>query len=74
MLNEKEISILSELRSGYSCFDTEERPYYDALSEGIKALRLIGYLNDRPCAACVFRKENGCSKWNCVFEESEDKE
>jgi len=37
--NEKEISILSELRSGYSCFDTEERPYYNALSEGIKALR-----------------------------------
>ena len=27
------------------------------------------YLKDRPCEVCVFRKEQGCSKWSCVFEE-----
>lgn len=32
-----------------------------------KALELIGYLKDRPCEVCEFHKENGCSKWNCVF-------
>ena len=32
-----------------------------------KALELIGYLKDRPCEACTFHTENGCSKWNCVF-------
>lgn len=36
---------------------------------GIKALELISYLNDRPCEACEFHKENGCSRWDCVFEE-----
>ena len=26
-------------------------------------------LKDRPCSVCKFRDENGCHKWNCVFEE-----
>ena len=30
------ISILSEIRSSYNCFDEKEEPYYRALSEAIR--------------------------------------
>lgn len=33
---------------------------------------LLNCLVDRPCSACKYHKENGCSKWNCVFEEPID--
>lgn len=36
---EKEIQILSELRSEYNCFDPNEREYYHALSEAIRSLK-----------------------------------
>jgi len=39
---EKEIKILSDLRSKYSIFNPEERPKYDALNIAIEALKLIG--------------------------------
>ena len=42
---------------------------YDALYMAIKALEQISHLIDRPCEACEFRKDNGCCKWDCVFEE-----
>ena len=29
----------------------------------------LSCLIDRPCNACKFHKEEGCSKWSCVFEE-----
>ena len=29
----------------------------------------LSCLIDRPCSACKFHKENGCSKWSCVFED-----
>ena len=29
----------------------------------------ISCLTDRPCTACKFHKEEGCSKWSCVFED-----
>ena len=32
----------------------------------------LSCLIDRPCTACKFHKENGCSKWSCVFEEKSD--
>lgn len=34
------ISILSEIRSKYDCFNEKEQPYYHALSVAIKSLRL----------------------------------
>ncbi len=34
------ISILSELRSQYNCFDEAEQPYYRTLSEAIKVLSI----------------------------------
>ena len=27
------------------------------------------YLTDRPCSVCDYHTEDGCSKWDCVFEE-----
>lgn len=32
----------------------------------------LSCLTDRPCTACKFHKEKGCSKWSCVFEEKTD--
>ena len=29
----------------------------------------LSCLTDRPCTACKFHKEEGCSKWSCVFED-----
>ncbi len=29
---------------------------------------LLSCLTDRPCEACKFHTEFGCSKWSCVFE------
>lgn len=37
------IERLSELRSGFSCFDDKEEPYYRALSEAIEALNRKEY-------------------------------
>lgn len=34
----------------------------------IKAIENISHLTDRPCDACEYHKENGCSRWSCVFE------
>ena len=39
----------------------------------IKALDQISHLKDRPCEACEFHTEEGCSKWECVFEGSDAK-
>lgn len=30
--------------------------------------QILDLLTDRPCAVCRFHKENGCSKWDCVFD------
>ena len=40
----------------------------EALDMAIKSLEKIEHLKDRPCSACEFHSDNGCSKWNCVFE------
>lgn len=37
--NQEDITLLSELRSEYNCFDGGEEPYYRALSNAIQALR-----------------------------------
>lgn len=43
----------------------------EVLRMAIKALEQISHLKDRPCEACEFYTEEGCSKWECVFEGSE---
>ena len=35
---------------------------------------LLNCLKGRPCSVCKFRDENGCHKWNCVFEIATDEE
>lgn len=30
---------------------------------------LLSCLTDRPCGACKFHTDLGCSKWSCVFED-----
>ena len=39
-----------------------------AMAEAVRALDLIGHLTDRPCEACEYHGDSGCSEWNCVFE------
>lgn len=49
------ISKLSEIRSKYSCFEDDEKPYYKALSEGIKALKAVSSAEPTyypPCEDC----------------------
>lgn len=38
--SESDVEILSKLRCQFNCFDEKERPWYEALSRAIKALRL----------------------------------
>ena len=33
---------------------------------------LLECLVNRPCEACKYHGENGCSQWNCVFDEKPD--
>ena len=40
----------------------------EAVKVAITALELLDTLIDRPCSACRYHKENGCCKWNCVFD------
>lgn len=35
----------------------------------VNCVERIGYLKDRPCEACVFHDEDGCNKYDCVFDE-----
>ena len=41
----------------------------EALDMAISALEKLSHLTDRPCSVCEFKKENGCCKWSCVFED-----
>lgn len=41
----------------------------DCARYAYRALEVISHLKDRPCSACEFHKENGCCKWDCVFDE-----
>lgn len=57
---------IQELQLGHViCSDK----YGEAVDMAIKSIEAIGHLKDRPCSVCEFHKENGCCKWNCVFDE-----
>lgn len=51
--------------------DEAYKDMIEALEMAIKALGQISHLKDRPCEACEFYTEEGCSKWECVFEGSD---
>lgn len=65
MTNEETIKSLKKLKSFHN------GSYGTAIDEAIKAIEQISHLTDRPCSVCEFHKEDGCSKWECVFEGSE---
>ena len=44
----------------------------ETLDNAIKAVKKISHLIDRPCNACEFKKDNGCCKWACGFEEDKE--
>ena len=47
----------------------EDALYSPEVAEmSIKALELLDTLIDRPCSVCRHHKENGCCKWDCVFD------
>ena len=64
MTREEAIRKLKDIR------DTESQATRDAMDAAISRLELLGHLKDRPCYVCEFRKENGCCKWSCVFDEA----
>lgn len=68
MTREFAIKVLTELRGYGDKFANIGFDRKDALDMAIKSLEKIEHLTDRPCSACEFHSDNGCSKWNCVFE------
>lgn len=72
------------IRKEYSCVDRDcdiekscgkcdlmmpsKEPILEAYKMAMQALENITHLKDRPCDVCEFRKENGCCKWDCVFD------
>ena len=66
MNNQEAIEIIRDIDKAYRTFTNTE---IQALEMAIQAVENIGHLTDRPCSVCEFRKENGCCKWDCVFEE-----
>ena len=77
MTNEESIKTIMESES---CFckhgafkDCNSRcKYRETLNTAIKALERMCYLTDRPCSACKFHSEDGCSRWECEFSEKEE--
>lgn len=67
MTREEAVKTLKRLK-----FAKEYRADYidviEAFNMALKSLEKIEHLKDRPCSACEFHSDNGCSKWNCVFE------
>lgn len=67
---ERHIAVLNRMLENMDVYDsiqpTTERK--KAIKAAIQALENIGHLTDRPCSVCEFRKENGCCKWDCVFD------
>ena len=71
MTREESIELLRTIE--VCSFKDKSKKYFpkdvvEALNMAIKSLEKIGHLTDRPCSACEFHSDNGCSKWNCVFE------
>lgn len=74
MTNQEAIAWIKSIKDKYihggdDDFDEKRKKSLDV---AIKALEKISHLIDRPCEACEFRKDNGCCKWGCVFEEDKE--
>ena len=71
MTNEEAINSLANFKRYISGGGLVDRKANEAIDMAIKALDQISHLKDRPCEACEFHTEEGCSKWECVFEGSD---
>ena len=71
MTREQAIKYLEDEKTEHinTCEGVFYRTRTEAVDKGIEAIKLIGHLRNRPCQACEFRKEDGCCKWDCVFDE-----
>lgn len=54
--------------TGDEC-DFENHKWHSIMSKAMSYIELFKHLKDRPCSVCEFHKENGCCKWECVFDE-----
>ena len=59
---------INEITGFMRILQTDCDELIEALVTSIKALNQVNHLTGRPCYVCEFHKENGCCKWNCVFE------
>jgi hypothetical protein len=63
----------SEIRYGDTDHHYDEvMKRVEAFEMAIRALDQISHLKDRPCEVCEFYTGDGCSKWECVFEGSDN--
>lgn len=51
-----------------------KEPILQAYEIAIRSINLIDCLTDRPCQACVYHKDNGCCRWDCIFEDKGEQE
>lgn len=65
MTNEVAIAIIKEMQTDNFNRDPEE--IVEALDVAVEAINEIDHLIDRPCKACEYHRERGCTKWECVF-------
>lgn len=66
MTIEKALEILNE--TSFLASDKEAKEIEEAIQIATRTIKTLCYLKDRPCEVCEFHSENGCSKWECVFE------
>ena len=64
MTIEKALEILNE--TSFLASDKESKEIKEAIQIATRTIKTL--LKDRPCEVCEFHSENGCSKWECVFE------
>ena len=72
MTNEEAREILKRVEIAKPIKFEDYADMREALDMAIKALEQTSHLIARPCEMCEFYTEDGCSKWECVFEEDKE--
>lgn len=54
------------------CFTDDEKRCGEEHRQLAKWLKSLLVLTKRPCEACKYHTEKGCSQWDCIFEEIEE--
>ena len=66
MTNEEAIRLLKKDTMASS--EEEADKFCEAFDLAVEALEMLNHIKNRPCMACEFQTENGCCKWECVFD------